>query len=184
LALLDGIVFAERVSLKLFVKEYAPQVRVASEHDAEHVPNLAFEPVRRGPQWREGINWLTFFDGNFKAKSMLVRHRIEVVNDRESGFYRRSGPGVLIRNVGTRSHRYSRGSEKGRRRPVAESGVIHCRNIDEKIHLERRIVFYKAGNLEQGGAGQNDRLIAPASVSSQHGIRKSLPHKIDQSAHI
>src|SRR5438552_10592045 len=81
LALFDRIVLAQRVTLKPFVHEYALQVRMPPKADPEHVPYLALEPVGSRPQRAEGIylgNGL--FHGNHQPESMLVGHRVEVID--------------------------------------------------------------------------------------------------------
>src|SRR5713226_9064160 len=110
LALFDRIVLAQRVTLKPFVHEYALQVRMPPKADPEHVPYLALEPVGSGPQRGEGVHLSHgLLHGNHQPQSMLVGHRVEVVNDREARLARRSRPGVLIRNLSRGAHCHSGG---------------------------------------------------------------------------
>src|SRR5207249_1736555 len=107
LALLDGIILSQRMTLEAVVHQDALQVRVPAETDPEHIPDLALEPVGAGPQRAEGVyNRVTFLDGDHKAQPVLVGYGVKVVHDREARVVRRSRPGILIRNLTGWPHRY------------------------------------------------------------------------------
>src|SRR5260370_38109341 len=128
LPLLYGIVLAQRMTLKPFVHEYTFQVRMPPKADPEHVPDLALKPVGSGPQRGDGIHLGNcLFHGNHQAQAMLVSHGEEVVYHREARLGRRSGPRVLIRNLGSWAQSNSGGREKSGFGPLPKGGEVHGR---------------------------------------------------------
>src|ERR1700729_1920773 len=53
---LDGKILAQRVAFPVVGKQNAPQIRMPGELNAEHVENLALQPVRALPNRKEGID--------------------------------------------------------------------------------------------------------------------------------
>lgn len=80
---------------------------------------------------------------------------IEVVQDCEPCVVRRPRPGILIRNLRRWPHRYSRGREECSSGTLPESGVVHCGQIHEEVHLRGWVFLKKPRHFEQELSTQN-----------------------------
>ena len=72
LALIDGIVFTQGMSLKLFVEQDSAKVGMTRKTNPVHVPDFTFQPVRCFPQRGQRINHGIFFRyGHLNAQPEL-----------------------------------------------------------------------------------------------------------------
>src|SRR5215475_1650792 len=76
---LDREILAQRVALVIGRRQYPAQIRVAVEGDAEHVINLALQPVRRFPQFPHRRQArVVLFEEDLHPKPVIVYERVEV----------------------------------------------------------------------------------------------------------
>src|SRR4051812_36466955 len=86
---LDRIVLPERIALPVLGHQQPPRIRMAIEHDAEEIPDLALEPIGSGPDSadrrdvRVGVG-----QPHFHADPPAVRERDEHVDQLEPRFAR------------------------------------------------------------------------------------------------
>src|SRR5262245_35124186 len=84
LATLDRVVLAQGMPDELLVHEEAPRIRMAGEAHAEHVPHLALEPVRDGPEGhRGGHDGVVLVEADLDAQTVVVADRVEVIHHLE-----------------------------------------------------------------------------------------------------
>src|SRR6266704_6794327 len=84
LAPVDRVVLPQRVTDELLVHEQTPQVGMAREAHAEHVPDLALEPVGDGPEVDGGrYQGVVLVDPHFQSQPVVVRERVEVIDRSE-----------------------------------------------------------------------------------------------------
>src|SRR6185312_2968337 len=80
----SGVLLAERMPLPRRRHEDAPEVAVAVEADAEHVPDLALVPARRRPEVGDRWKRRLFTDErNLEADVGVSFEREQVIDDRE-----------------------------------------------------------------------------------------------------
>src|SRR6267143_3073578 len=133
----DRLVLAQWVADELLVHEEPHQIRVAAEPQAEHVPHLALEPVRDGPE-ADGARHdrIVLLHARLDPHAVVVGHRVEVVDDLEA-------------------------------RPVLAPGipqVVHRGEVHEHVEGERRLVA-TAGEYPREGLARHDRgRVAPVVV--------------------
>src|SRR3990172_8712526 len=165
LALLDRVVFPQRMPFESVVHQDPLQVRMSAEADPEHVPHLALEPVGASPEGSERVDFrVLLVYRNLDAQPVLERERKEGVDDDEAPGRRWSRPGVLVGNRSRRAHRDSRRSEERRRRLRAERGEVHGGEVHQEIHLEGGIFLERPRELEERLPADDHRGIAAKCV--------------------
>src|SRR5581483_8344832 len=86
LAPVDGIVFAQRMTLEGIVEQDAAEVGMALEADAEHVVTLALEPVGRLPQSGDAIHpQVGLARADLDAQGAAASQRAQMIYDLEAG---------------------------------------------------------------------------------------------------
>src|SRR5215470_10318510 len=82
---LDREIFAQRMALVIGRRQYPERIRVAVKSDAEHVIDLALQPVRRFPQipHRRQAR-VVLFEEDLYSKPVIVREGIKVISDGEA----------------------------------------------------------------------------------------------------
>src|SRR5262245_36235090 len=89
LADLYGIVLALRMSFPIVRHEQAPKIRMTVEHNAEHVPDFAFEPASRRPDTLDSRYRRIGGRPDFEAEAEPIGNRQQVVDDFEAGVARK-----------------------------------------------------------------------------------------------
>src|SRR6185436_11456933 len=80
----DREVFAQGMAVEALPHQDALQIRMAGEHDAEHVEGLALVPVRRLPYRGDGWNRTLLVGPHAEPHACVLLKRIERVRDAEA----------------------------------------------------------------------------------------------------
>src|SRR5216117_3407277 len=175
LAPVDRVVLPERMTDELLVHQQAPQVGMAREAHAEHVPDFALEPVGDRPEVDGGRHHgVVLVDLYFQSQPVVVRERVEVVDDLEARAVR--VPGIL--------QIIDRGQVRQHREP--ERGLVAAPGEDARERLtgdHRRVVAAVVVRLDDAGPEPRrqrgeDRRPVHYRLASRAAPRLSVPIRI------
>src|ERR1700677_847759 len=80
------VILAQRISLPFIRHQNASQLRMAFEHDSEHVVAFALQPVCRGPDFANARHGFVFGGMRFQAHALVLGKGIQNQNHIESFF--------------------------------------------------------------------------------------------------
>src|SRR5690606_19809450 len=168
-------ILAERMADETVVGEDPAQVRVAVEHDAEHVEGLALEPVGHRPQVGDRIDHRQRVVGREagRAYAPVVAHRKQVHDHGEALARNRDlGHALRLRYLlaGHLAEAEAAGSLAGNAAREALRGnpgiplvaavthAVHAAHVDQ--HLEAELVAQRAAAFMPGGGIEDDADLA------------------------
>ena len=143
LPFIERIVLAQRMAFEFIIHQNPPQIRVAFKFDAEHIPNLALEPIGNGPNRRHRRHdGICFRHINLQPQALVSRHRQQMINHDETRFFTQIEP--------------------------VNRGQIH-----QKIELRLEVIFEKATHVDDSMPGHGDHVIADAGWLRLHLVAKA-----------
>src|SRR5579863_10334295 len=80
----DVVILAQRKSLPPIRQQDARQIGVTLKYDSKHVISFALQPIRRGPNVRNGRHWFAVRSPNFQTQPLVFGEGIEIQHHIES----------------------------------------------------------------------------------------------------
>src|SRR5262245_40747236 len=132
---------------ELLVEEEAAQIGMALEAYAEHVPDLAFEPVGDWPEGTGGRQrGVVLLHPRLQAEAMIVDRRVEMIDDREP-------------------------------RPVLsarELEIVHGRDVGEQVECQRGIITAEPEGVADCFSRKHRGVIAPEIVRFLYAVTETF----------